>query len=86
VVRALAAQPDALDRPLAGVMTADVKTCRLEDSVLELMELMTAGRFRHLPVVEQGRLVGIVSIGDVVKQRLEEAQFELDSLKSYIAS
>jgi CBS domain-containing protein len=87
VVRALADGPAALDRRLDSVMTTDVRTCGLEDSLLDLMEIMTSGRFRHLPVVDAGgRLAGIISIGDVVKQRLEEAQFELDSLKSYIGS
>jgi CBS domain-containing protein len=86
VVRALARHPDALARPISTLMTTEVKTCTPRDSVIEIMQVMTTGRFRHLPVVEAGRLVGIVSIGDVVKQRLEEAQFELDALKSYIAS
>ena len=86
VVRGLAGDAAVLDHPVSRLMTSEVKTCSLGDTVLEVMEVMTAGRFRHLPVVENGRLAGIVSIGDVVKQRIEEAQFEVDALKSYIVS
>ncbi|HLY55872.1 MAG TPA: CBS domain-containing protein [Stellaceae bacterium] len=86
VVRGLAGDTHILDHPVSRLMTSDVRTCGLNDTVLEVMEIMTAGRFRHLPVVENGRLAGIVSIGDVVKQRIEEAQFEVDALKSYIVS
>jgi CBS domain-containing protein len=86
IVRALARSADALERSVAALMTTDVKSCGLEDSVLDIMLLMTSGRFRHLPVIDHDRLVGIVSIGDVVKERLDEAQFELEALKSYIAS
>jgi CBS domain-containing protein len=86
VMRALATDPDILGRRIDSVMTREVKTCGLADTVLSLMEMMTSGRIRHVPVLDGGRLVGIVSIGDVVKQRLAEAQFELDALKSYISS
>jgi CBS domain-containing protein len=86
VVRGLAHDPDLLGRAVSALMTSEVKICEMNDSVFEIMVLMTSGRFRHMPVVEAGRLVGIVSIGDVVKQRLDEAQFELEALKSYIAS
>jgi CBS domain-containing protein len=68
------------------LMTREVKTCAPEDQIVELMETMTLRRFRHLPVLRNGVLIGIVSIGDVVKQRLEEAQSELEALRSYIAS
>lgn len=85
VVRALAERgAAALDRPVEDVMTREVKTCREEDTLRELAERMTAGRFRHLPVVEKGRLVGLVSIGDVVKQRLEELEAESSALRDYI--
>jgi len=67
-------------------MTTDVRTCAPEDAIVELMETMTLQRFRHLPVMRNGALDGIVSIGDVVKQRLKEAQSELDELRSYICS
>ncbi|MEA2754110.1 MAG: hypothetical protein QOJ54_399 [Aliidongia sp.] len=86
VVRALAADPGVLERKVGTLMTRDVKTCGLQDAVVEMMEVMTHARFRHLPVVEDGKLVGIISIGDVVKQRVAEAQFELDALKTYINS
>ena len=72
----------AVDR----LMTSDVKTCAPDDQIIELMETMTLQRFRHLPVLRNRQLIGIVSIGDVVKQRLEEAQSELEALRSYIAS
>jgi CBS domain-containing protein len=72
----------AVDR----LMTREVKTCAPDDQIIELMETMTLQRFRHLPVLRNGALIGIVSIGDVVKQRLEEAQSELEALRSYIAS
>jgi CBS domain-containing protein len=72
--------------PLSQVMTRDVVCCRLEDSVAEVMSVMTQRRFRHLPVKQAGKLVGMVSIGDVVKQRVEEAEGEAASLRSYIAS
>jgi CBS domain-containing protein len=66
------------------LMTREVVTCSLEDSILGLMEVMTNQRIRHIPVVQNNSLRGIVSIGDVVKQRLAEAQFELDELRRYI--
>ena len=65
-------------------MTSDVQTCSVEDSVHNLMKVMTEGRFRHLPVVEDGRLTGIVSIGDVVKHRMSELEFERDQLDHYV--
>jgi CBS domain-containing protein len=68
------------------LMTREVKTCSPEDAIVELMEVMTLQRIRHLPVVRNGALLGIVSIGDVVKQRLHEAQSELEALRSYICS
>jgi CBS domain-containing protein len=74
----------ALERPVAEVMTRDVKTCGERDQIADLMEKMTAGKFRHLPVVEQGRLVGIISIGDVVKFRVEEMERDTAALQEYI--
>jgi CBS domain-containing protein len=87
IIRGLAESGDevlalAVDR----LMTREVVTCSLQDSVVWLMEVMTNQRIRHLPVVQNGRLRGIVSIGDVVKQRLAEAQFELEELRRYITS
>ena len=65
-------------------MTREVRTCTQSDTVHEIMERMTAGKFRHLPVVERGRLVGIVSIGDVVNYRLQEMERESNALHEYI--
>lgn len=87
IVRALAADAaGALKKPVSAVMTAKVKTCREEHSVHDVMEIMTAGRFRHLPVEKDGKLVGIVSIGDVVKRRIEDVEREAESIRAYIAS
>jgi CBS domain-containing protein len=85
IVRALGARgARVLDAPVAEVMTRKVVTCSERDTTVELMEQMTAGKFRHLPVVDQGCLVGIVSIGDVVKSRLEEMQHDAQALQDYI--
>ena len=85
VVRALAERgATALSEPIGQVMTRDVKTCSEDDSVEGLMGRMTAGRFRHMPVVQQGKLIGIVSIGDVVKSRVEEIDHEAKALRDYI--
>lgn len=75
---------EALERPVRDVMTSRVVTCSLNDSVNELMDEMTDRRFRHLPVVEDGELVGIVSIGDVVKHRIAETIMESEALRFYI--
>ena len=85
VVRVLGEQgPSALQQPIAEVMTRKVTTCSMRDTVAELMERMTEGKFRHVPVVEDGRLAGIVSIGDVVKWRVHEIEGESESLRDYI--
>ena len=76
----------ALTLPVSSVMTAEVRTCRLEDTTDALMEIMTEHRIRHVPVVMGTRLAGLVSIGDVVKQRLEELQTEAATLHDYITS
>src|SRR5690606_10005837 len=87
IVRALAADGAAvLDRPLHELMTADVATCSPRATVDELMRLMTERRIRHVPVTDTGDLVGIVSIGDVVKSRIDELQVEADTLHQYLAS
>ncbi len=87
VVRVLAADgADALRRTAREAMTAPVVTIDLHTSVTAAMELMTDRRIRHLPVVEEGRLVGIVSIGDLVKRRIEEVEQEALALKDYIAT
>lgn len=75
-----------LDEPVSKHMTRKVVTCRMSDTIDRLMGEMTAGRFRHLPVIEDGELVGIVSIGDVVKQRIAEAEMEAAAMRQYIAT
>jgi CBS domain-containing protein len=74
----------ALELKVADAMTRAVKTTTLQTTVAQAMAAMTAGRFRHLPVVEGGRLIGIISIGDVVKARLDEQQYEVENLRSYV--
>jgi CBS domain-containing protein len=87
IVRALAEHgASVLGRTVEEVMTRKVVTCSEADTVGEIMERMTTGKFRHLPVIEGGELVGIVSIGDVVKYRLAEVQRESEALRDYIAS
>jgi CBS domain-containing protein len=68
------------------IMTAKVRTCSPTDSEAELMQMMTEGRIRHLPVVANGRVTGMISIGDVVKLRIESMEAEADQMKTYIAS
>jgi CBS domain-containing protein len=85
VVRALAERGErALDEPVGQVMTRKVVTCARGETIAAIMESMTAGKFRHVPVVEDGQLVGIVSIGDVVKHRLHEIEHESAALRDYI--
>ena len=87
IVRALARHGAlALDAPVSAHMTADVVTCTRQAAVNDLMEIMTKGKFRHIPVVENGTLVGIISIGDVVKSRVAEIEAESQALKDYIAT
>ena len=85
IVRAVAEHgPTALNKPVSQVMTRDVKTCSEDDTIGGLMGRMTAGKFRHLPVVQQGKHIGIVSIGDVVKSHVEEIDHEAEALRDYI--
>ena len=78
---------ELLEKRVLDLMTSPVKTCTLDANIKEIMAVMTRSRIRHLPVVEDSRLVGIVSIGDVVKNRLEEVELEADVLRdAYIAS
>jgi CBS domain-containing protein len=72
--------------PVGQVMTRDVAICGEDDTVASIMERMTAGRFRHMPVVANGRLIGLISIGDVVKQRVEEIEGESEAMRDYIRS
>jgi CBS domain-containing protein len=87
VVRHLGDDPATLmKRAVSEIMTSKVVTCGRATSVSDLMEQMTRFRIRHIPIVEDGRLVGIVSIGDVVKRKIEETEQEALALKEYIAS
>jgi CBS domain-containing protein len=74
----------ALDLDVAQLMSRPVVTCKLDDTVADLMALMTARRIRHLPVLERGILAGIISIGDVVKNRLDEVESEASSMREFI--
>lgn len=76
----------ALDLDAAQVMTRDIVTCDPDDSIDHVMETMTRGRFRHLPVVRHGELLGLISIGDVVKARLAETSHETEALRAYIVA
>jgi len=84
VVRRLATDEDSLDSTVATIMTADVHTAEPTAHITELMAVMTEKRFRHIPVVTEGKLTGIVSIGDVVKSRMSELEFERDQLDHYV--
>jgi CBS domain-containing protein len=87
IIRGMSEHADAVLTLAADqLMTRDVKTCSSEDQLVDLMEVMTLQRIRHLPVIQNGALHGIVSIGDVVKQRLEEVQSEAEELRRYIRS
>ncbi|MGE3145443.1 MAG: CBS domain-containing protein [Pseudorhodoplanes sp.] len=87
IVRMLAAHgAAALDMPLNEAMTRKVATCDEAETISSLMERMTAGKFRHMPVVESGVLVGMISIGDVVKFRLHEMEQEQSAMRDYIQS
>lgn len=84
VVRRLHTDAAVLDGPVQAIMTSTVHTCDTETSLDELMSLMTEHRIRHVPVVADGQLTGIISIGDVVKNRIGELEFERDQLDSYV--
>jgi len=78
--------PKVLKDPVSDYMTRSVVTAREADTIDRLMSEMTAHRFRHMPVVERGRLIGLVSIGDVVKMRIAEAEMEAAAMREYIAT
>lgn len=85
LVRAIAKEGErVLAWPVESAMTAEVITCGEEDTVNDVMEKMTAGRFRHMPVVEKGKLRGVISIGDVVKNRIQEVEREAADIRAYI--
>jgi CBS domain-containing protein len=87
IVRAIARLgAAALAQDVGAVMTRNVITCGENDSINDVMERMTHSRFRHLPVAVDGRLAGIVSIGDVVKARIEQVEREAEEMRAYIAT
>ncbi|NDW03264.1 CBS domain-containing protein [Jiella pacifica] len=87
VVRVLAKfGAEILNKPIGEAMTVKVKTCTRDTGIDEVLSIMTKGRFRHLPVIDAGRLAGIVSIGDVVKLKIEEAEREAAQMREYIAA
>ncbi len=86
IVRALHSHgARALEMTAGQLMTTDLNTATPQTTVSEAMNLMTEGRFRHLPVLHEGKLAGLISIGDVVKSRLMEQEQEVDGLKAYVA-
>lgn len=87
IVRTIASgHAQALEQPVVSAMTRNVVTCNDRDTIDTVMSRMTRGRFRHLPVAENGRLTGIVSIGDVVKARIEQVEREAEEMRAYIAT
>jgi CBS domain-containing protein len=87
IVRVIAKEgASALTKPIAGCMSAEVIFAQPDETIDALLERMTDRRIRHLPVVRNGRLAGIISIGDLVKYKINEAQAEADGLKAYIAA
>ena len=87
IVRQLGKDPiGALAQPISNSMTSAVVTCERTTEIAEVMERMTRRRIRHMPVVEDNKLIGIISIGDVVKRKIEEIEHEAGALRDYIAS
>ncbi|HLS58298.1 MAG TPA: CBS domain-containing protein [Paracoccaceae bacterium] len=87
IVRCLAtAGAEVLDKPVSELMTPEVIACLPDDTALDVLEKMTDRRFRHMPVVEDGRMIGVISIGDAVKARMDEIEHEKDALTGMIAN
>jgi len=85
IVRVLGERGAAvLEEPVSDVMTRKVVSCKETDTVAEIMEMMTTGKFRHLPVLDNGKVVGLISIGDIVKRRVQEYESEQEALRDYI--
>jgi len=85
IVRVLGERGAAvLDEPVSATMTRKVVSCRHSDTLAGIMEVMTTGKFRHLPVIEEGIVVGLISIGDIVKSRVREFESEQEALRDYI--
>jgi CBS domain-containing protein len=86
VVKALANfGPECLEKPVSGIMSVNIVRCSEESTVDQVMEMMTQRRFRHVPVESNGKLSGIISIGDVIKSRIQEIEYEAEHIKAYIA-
>lgn len=85
IVRKLRGTTNARETKVADIMTTDVRVCAPDDSFAALMVMMTEHRVRHVPVLEDGRVVGVLSIGDAVKHRMDQLEFERDQLNSYVA-
>lgn len=86
IVRAMKSHGESIfSKSVGDLMTTEVVTCSSMDSIAAIMGMMTSKRFRHVPVVDDGELVGVISIGDVVKSRIEEAEAEAEALRKYIA-
>ncbi|MBG6158167.1 CBS domain-containing protein [Labrenzia sp. EL_159] len=86
IVRVIGTQgPSALKLPVTSVMTKEVVTCNEGNSVNEVMARMTQGRFRHMPVVKDGKLTGVISIGDVVKHKIAQVELEAEQMRNYIS-
>lgn len=86
-IRAIAEEgASALSKPISELMTRKVVSCSMEDTLDQLLEKMTQGRFRHLPIVEGGRLAGIISIGDVVKHKIASSESEAEAMREYIST
>ena len=85
VVRKLRDVENARDALVADIMTTDVRVCSPDDPFTDLLAIMTQHRVRHVPVLDDGALVGVLSIGDAVKHRMEQLEFERDQLTSYVA-
>lgn len=87
VIRAIAERgPQTLSQPVSDVMTRAVVSCSETSTLEELMATMTQGRFRHLPVTDDGALVGIISIGDVIKHHVAEVEMEVSAMRGYLAT
>ncbi|MCT4656565.1 MAG: CBS domain-containing protein [Cohaesibacter sp.] len=87
IVRALSQSGQAaLDEPASNYMTSEVSCCSEKDTVVSVMEKMTGGRFRHMPVLEGDKLIGLISIGDVVKHRIQQTEQEAADMRAYIAA
>lgn len=87
IVKGLATSgPSVLTRTVGDLMTTEVSSCTRSETIDGVMRTMTEGRFRHMPVVESGQLVGVISIGDVVKHRIKDLQHEAEALRDYVMS